>query len=137
MNKRKVHIFIHCFVDQLFPGTAFNMIKLLEKANCEDIYNTNQTCCGQPAYNAGFIPEAKTVAGKFLNDFKEAECVVSPSASCTGFVRNYIPKLFESNKIQAVKMGNKTFEFTEFLTEELGITDFGASFPAKVTYHDS
>src|SRR5690606_32422899 len=123
MNKRKVHIFIPCFVDQLFPGTAFNMIKVLEKANCEVIYNTNQTCCGQPAFNAGFIPEAKSVAAKYLNDFKDASCIVSPSASCTGFIRNYIPKLISESDQSSVEISRKTFEFTEFLTEELGITD--------------
>ena len=55
----KVQIFIPCFVDQLYPQTAFNMVKVLEKAGCEVQYNPNQTCCGQPAFNAGFLDEAR------------------------------------------------------------------------------
>ena len=84
-----VQLFIPCFVDQLFPATAFNMIKVLEKAGCTVTYNTSQTCCGQPAFNAGFWDEAKSVCSKFLKDFSGSEYIVSPSASCAGFVRNY------------------------------------------------
>jgi len=67
----KVQLFIPCFVDQLYPQTAFNMVKVLEKACCDVEYNTNQTCCGQPAYNAGFWDDAKKVAEKFIKDFSE------------------------------------------------------------------
>src|SRR6187401_2779266 len=100
----RVQLFIPCFVDQLFPETAFNMVKVLEKACCEVEYNTNQTCCGQPAFNAGFTNECKSVATKFLKDFvskdsygDNADYIVSPSASCTGFVRNYYPKVFDNS----------------------------------------
>ena len=65
----KVQLFIPCFVDQLYPQTAFNMVKVLEKACCDVVYNTNQTCCGQPAFNAGFWEEAKTVASKVFERF--------------------------------------------------------------------
>ena len=64
-----VHIFIPCFIDQLYPNVAFSMIKILEKVGCNVIYNPNQTCCGQPAFNAGFRGEAKEVCTKFLDDF--------------------------------------------------------------------
>lgn len=135
----KVQLFIPCFVDQLYPSTAFNMIKVLEKAGCEVAYNTNQTCCGQPAFNAGFTSECKSVAAKFVKDFEGSDYVVSPSASCTGFVRNYQPKLFENTAVQASvrDLASRSFEFTEFLTEVLKIEKFEAVFPAKVTYHDS
>ena len=83
-----VELFIPCFIDQLYPQTAFNTIKILEKAGCKVVYNTEQTCCGQPAYNAGLWEEAKIVGGKFLNDFSETNYIVSPSASCTGMVKN-------------------------------------------------
>ncbi|HEY5393602.1 MAG TPA: (Fe-S)-binding protein, partial [Hanamia sp.] len=83
----KVQIFIPCFIDQLYPETAFNMVKVLEKACCDVEYNTNQTCCGQPAFNAGFYDEAKKVASKFIADFDTVDYVVAPSASCVGFVR--------------------------------------------------
>ena len=135
----KVQLFIPCFVDQLYPATAFNMVKVLEKAGCEVSYNTNQTCCGQPAFNAGFWDDARDVANKFLKDFDTPDYIVGPSASCVGFVRNYYPKLFENGSAHhAVKeLGKKTFEFTEFLTDVLKIEDYGAELNIKATYHDS
>lgn len=135
----KVQLFIPCFVDQLFPETAFNMVKLLEKAACEVAYNPNQTCCGQPAFNAGFTNECRSVASKFVEDFDNADYIVSPSASCTGFVRNYLPKLFDNSATHntATNLGKRMYEFTEFLTDILKIEKFGAVLQAKATYHDS
>ena len=134
-----VQLFIPCFVDQLYPQTAFNMVKVLEKAGCKVSYNTNQTCCGQPAFNAGFCDESKSVAEKFLNDFDNSDYVVAPSASCVGFIRNYYPGLFENsmqqNKIK--NLGKRTFEFSEFLVDILKVEYFGATFNEKITYHDS
>jgi L-lactate dehydrogenase complex protein LldE len=134
-----VQLFVPCFIDQLYPEVAFNTIKVLEKAGCEVKYNTNQTCCGQPAFNAGFWGESKDVCTKFVQDFDTADYIVSPSASCTGFVRNNFGKLFENNAFQspAKKVANQIFELSEFLVKVLNITDFGAVFNAKVTYHDS
>src|SRR5690606_33216974 len=83
-----VELFIPCFIDQLFPETAFHTVKVLEKAGCKVAYNPEQTCCGQPAYNAGFWDEAKKVGTKFLHDFPDDRVIVSPSASCTGMVKN-------------------------------------------------
>ena len=115
------------------------MVKVLEKAGCNVLYNTNQTCCGQPAFNAGFCNESRAVAQKFLNDFDIADFIVAPSASCVGFVRNYYPDLFTNsvhqNKIR--NLGKRTFEFSEFLIDILKMEDFGASFFGKITYHDS
>ena len=135
----KVQLFIPCFVDQLYPQTAFNMVKVLEKATCEVLYNTNQTCCGQPAFNAGFWDESRQVCSKFLKDFDGADYIVAPSASCVGFVRNYYPKLFENSAShnQVKEMGKRIFEFSEFLTDILKIENYGATMNAKATYHDS
>ena len=107
----KVQLFIPCFVDQLYPQTAFNMIKVLRKAGCEVTYNTNQTCCGQPAFNAGFWDEAKSVCYKFLKDFDTADYIVAPSASCVGFVKNYFSKLFDDPAIlsQVENTGKRIF----------------------------
>ena len=91
-----VQLFIPCFVDQLYPQTAFSMIKVLEKTGCTVTYNTKQTCCGQPAFNAGFWDEAKAVCGKFVKDFKGSDYIVAPSASCVGFVKNYYNKLLDN-----------------------------------------
>ncbi len=135
----KVQLFIPCFVDQLYPQTAFNMVKVLEKGCCDVEYNTNQTCCGQAAFNAGFWDEAKSVASKFIKDFDSPDYIVAPSASCVGFVRNYYTRLFEnSSQHNLVKnLTARTFEFTEFLTKVLKIENYGAQLNVKATYHDS
>ena len=135
----KVQLFIPCFVDQLYPTTAFNMVKVLEKAGCQVEYNTNQTCCGQPAFNAGFCNESKAVAEKFIKDFDNADYVVAPSASCVGFVRNYYKTLFDDDAIiEKIKdLSKRTFEFSEFLIDVVKVENFGASLNAKATYHDS
>ena len=134
-----VQLFVPCFIDQLYPQVAFNTIKVLEKAGCEVKYNTNQTCCGQPAFNAGFWGESKDICTKFVQDFDTADYIVSPSASCTGFVRNNYGKIFENNAFQspAKKVTNQIFELSEFLVNVLNYTDFKAEFNAKITYHDS
>ncbi len=134
-----VHIFIPCFVDQLYPQVAFNMVKVLERVGCNVIYNPNQTCCGQPAFNAGYWQESKDVCNKFISDFNTAEYVVAPSASCVGFIRNYYPKVFDkaSNSKEANAIGKKVFEFSDFLVNVLKVEDVNASFNGKATYHDS
>lgn len=115
------------------------MVKLLEKAGCTVSYNTAQTCCGQPAFNAGFWNDAKSVCSKFLKDFKGSDCIVSPSASCVGFIRNYYGKLFENSSLHhdVQDMGKRIFELSEFLVNILKYDDFGASLNGKATYHDS
>ena len=134
-----VHLFIPCFIDQLYPNVGFSMIKILEKVGCKVIYNPNQTCCGQPAFNAGFRGEAKEVCVKFLDDFKEATHIVAPSASCIGFVKNYMPELFSNtaqlSRVQRLK--ERSFELSDFLVNVLKIEDLGATFEHTVTYHDS
>jgi L-lactate dehydrogenase complex protein LldE len=134
-----IQLFIPCFVDQLYPDTAFNMIRVLEKAGCSVQYNEEQTCCGQPAFNAGFREDAKEVCIKFLKDFSGTDYIVSPSASCTGFVRNYYPEFFvDSSFNKEVKMlGKRLFEFSEFLVNVMHYENLEASFPGKATYHDS
>jgi len=115
------------------------MVKVLEKLGCELHYNTQQTCCGQPAYNAGYQKEARAVGRKFLHDYESTSYIVTPGGSCAGFVRNYYGKLFENsaehnlcNEIQA-----KTYEFTEFIVDILGKQDVGAKFSGKAAYHDA
>jgi L-lactate dehydrogenase complex protein LldE len=135
----KVQLFIPCFVDQVYPQTAWNMVKVLEKAGCEVNYNPNQTCCGQPAYNAGFRDESREVCVKFLQDFQGLDYVVAPSASCVGFVRNYYPSLFDNSSYhnEVRNLQKRIFEFSEFLVNVLKVQDLGASLKGKATYHDS
>lgn len=135
----KVQIFIPCFIDQLYPSVAFNMVKVLRKAGCVVTYNTSQTCCGQPAFNAGFWRESKDVCAKFINDFSGDAYVVAPSASCVGFVKNYYSKLFDNSSLHndVKHLAEKTFEFSDFLINILKVEDFGATLPGLATYHDS
>ena len=135
----KVQIFIPCFVDQLYPQTAFNMVKVLEKAGCTVTYNESQTCCGQPAFNAGFWDDARAVCNKFLQDFEPGKVIVAPSASCVGFVRNYYQKLFDNSSVhnEVKAISQNIFELSDFLVNHLKISDFGASLKGKATYHDS
>jgi len=135
----EVDVFIPCFVDQFYPETAWNMIKVLEKCNCKVFYNEKQTCCGQPAYNAGYKNEAIKVARKFLKDFSGKRYIVVPSGSCVGMIRGSYVGLFDNSaqRTHYRQIQAKTFEFTEFLTKVLKIDDVGAEFNAKVTYHDS
>lgn len=135
----KVQLFIPCFVDQLYPEIGLYMAKVLEKAGCSVSYNPNQTCCGQPAFNAGFWEDAKEVCEKFLKDFEGSSYIVAPSASCVGFVRNYYKKLFtdENQVLQVQEINNRLFEFTEFLVTVLKVEDVGASLEVAATYHDS
>ncbi|MCX8473237.1 MAG: (Fe-S)-binding protein [Sediminibacterium sp.] len=128
---KKVHLFVPCYVDQLFPEVAIHSYQLLEKLGCQVFYNPEQTCCGQPAFNAGFVQEASEVYKKFWFDFKEADYIVSPSSSCVGFVNNYGPQIADF-------FGNrKIYELTQFIQEVLKVEQIPAKFKAKLAYHSS
>jgi L-lactate dehydrogenase complex protein LldE len=135
-----VDAFIPCFIDQFFPETAKNFIEVLEQAGCAVNYNPEQTCCGQPAFNSGYWKEAGTIAKKFLADFDSAEKIIAPSASCTGFIKNYYSSIFEedeSNLEKSNRISKRVFELTDFLVNHLKKVEFGAVFNHRVTFHDS
>ena len=134
-----VDIFIPCFIDQMFPETGMNMVKILEKFGVEVNYNDNQTCCGQMAFNSGFWDEAKELGEKFINDFPNSRPIVSPSASCTGYVKNYYGKLFFNTglHLEYKRLQKNMYEFTDFMVNVLKVEDTGATFDHTVTYHDS
>ncbi len=134
-----VHVFIPCFIDQLYPTAGFNTIKVLEKAGCNVTYNPDQTCCGQPAFNAGYWGESREVCNKFINDFSGAEHIVVPSASCAGFIKNYYSKIYDnaSNQKDTKGFQEKVYELSDFLVNILKVEDLGAQFEGVATYHDS
>jgi len=135
----QVQLFIPCFVDQLYPQTGMNMVKVLEKLGCSVTYNHKQTCCGQPAFNAGYRDQARSVARKFLHDFDGQGYIVGPTGSCTGYIRNFYDKLFENSSehnLCNTVQGN-VFEFSEFITQILKKEDVGAMLNGKATYHDA
>lgn len=126
-------------MDQIYPETGFSTVKILEKLGIKVHYNPEQTCCGQPAYNGGHWDAARDVAEKFLGDFNTGRTVVSPSASCTGMIRSGFNHLFENTSLHNAcrQLQRQSYELTEFLVDVLGVTDLGARFPHKVTFHDS
>ncbi len=127
-------------MDQLSPETAWNTVKVLEKAGCIVSYDPEQTCCGQPAFNAGFWDDAKDVGIKFLKGFsEESGVIITPSASCTGMVKNYYNDLFTNttlhNRCRAIQ-GN-IYELSDFLINILQFDYFGAELEGRAVYHDS
>lgn len=136
----RVSLFVTCLVDQIFPHVGEATVELLRRVGVEVDFPEEQTCCGQPAFNDGFWPQAREVARQFLRAFSDSEMIVSPSGSCVTMVREYYPLLFrEDPKLhgRAQEIGKRTYELSEFLVRVLGVEDVGASFRRKVTYHAS
>ena len=136
---RKVSLFVPCFVDQLQPEVAVDTVRVLRRVGYEVSFPQDQTCCGQPGFNTGYWNEARPCAERFLRVFKDAETIVCPSGSCTTMVRIFYPELLSSGSLhdEAVAVGRRTFELSEFLVKVAGVTDVGATFPHTVTYHAS
>lgn len=134
-----VDIFIPCFIDQIYPETGMNMVRILEKFGVKVHYNSNQTCCGQMTFNAGFREEARELGEKFISDFPNDRPVVAPSASCVGYVRNYYGKLFFNTglHLEYKRLQKNIIEFSDFMVNVLKVEDTGATFEHRVTYHDS
>ena len=135
----KVSLFITCLSDAIYPRVGEAMVRLLAKYGVQLDFPTVQTCCGQPAFNSGYWKEARETAATILEAFEDCDFVISPSGSCTGMIHHY-PKLFENDPVmleKAIQLQSKSYEFSQFLVQVLGVTDVGATFPHKVTYHPS
>ncbi|QTH45157.1 (Fe-S)-binding protein [Cohnella sp. LGH] len=135
----KVSLFITCLSDAIFPRVGEAMIRLLARYGVTLEFPPVQTCCGQPAFNSGYWNEARTTARTIIEAFEDSDFVIAPSGSCTGMIHHY-PKLFENDPSMldsALALQSKTYEFTQFLVNVLGVTDVGATFRHKVTYHPS
>src|SRR5882762_5262442 len=134
----KVTLFIPCFVDLMFPKVGISMVQILEKLGHTVECPEQLACCGQPAFNSGYWDEARTVAVKVLEELNGAEVVVIASGSCGAMLKVFYPELFAGtpHADAAGKLAKKCFEFSDFLVTKLGVTDLGARFPAKVTFHD-
>jgi L-lactate dehydrogenase complex protein LldE len=140
MSRTRVALFVTCLGDQFFPQVGECAVKVLRGLDVEVTFNPAQTCCGQPAFNTGYRDEARAVASKVLNLFDDADYVVCPSGSCTSMVRVFYPELFAADAERLRKcrqLRDRLFEFSEFLVNILKVEDVGASFPHRVTYHDS
>ncbi len=135
----KVSLFITCISDAMFPKVGEAMARLLARQGIELHFPQVQTCCGQPAFNSGYWKEARETAKTIIEAFEDSDFVIAPSGSCTGMIHHY-PKLFENDPVlleKSKKLQEKSYEFTQFLVQVLGVSDMGASFPHKVTYHPS
>ena len=139
MNKT-VTLFIQCLVDGIYPEAGEAMVKIFRKLGIDLNCPTMQTCCGQPAFNAGYRREAGVAAKRFIDIFETAQVIVCPSGSCVTMVRHHYPQLFEDNDPwlqRARQVAAKTYELTEYLVDVLGVQDVGARYDGKITYHDS
>lgn len=135
----KVSLFITCLSDAIYPRVGEAMVRLLARCGVRLEFPAVQTCCGQPAFNSGYWEESREAARTILKAFEDSDFVISPSGSCTGMIHHY-PKLFENDPVmleKARELQAKSYEFTQFLVQVLGVTDVGATFPHKVTYHPS
>jgi L-lactate dehydrogenase complex protein LldE len=138
---KPVSLFVTCIVDMIYPGTGISVVQILEHLGVDVRFPMAQTCCGQPAYNAGFQGDAKAVAKQFLTAFADAQVIVSPSGSCASMVAHYYPELFKDDpewRDRATWAASIMWEFTEYLVDGLGITDLGLAMPpTKIAFHDA
>jgi len=134
-----VSLFIPCLVDQIYPEIGIDMAKCLDYFGYQIVYDRQQTCCGQPAFNAGHRDEARKVATKFIDVFKSSDVIVCPSGSCTAMVKNYYPLLFSDHSLldTVQELGTKVFEFSEFLISENLVQKIQGSYSGKVGFHNS
>jgi L-lactate dehydrogenase complex protein LldE len=139
--KPTVQLFITCIVDTLYPEVGEAVVKVLRRAGAQVEFPPGQTCCGQPAFNAGMRPEAREMAKKTIEAFENAPgMVVLPSGSCTAMVRHGYIELFREETDwlrRAQALAERTFEFSQYLVDVLGVEDLGAQYAGKLTYHAS
>jgi L-lactate dehydrogenase complex protein LldE len=127
-------------VDIFLPHIGEATYKLLKRLGISPLYHENQTCCGQPVFNAGRDDEASRLAKRFIEIFENDEIIVCPSGSCVLMVKKHYPELLEDQGEwfrRAASLSNRVFELSQFIVDVLGIEDVGASFKGKVAYHES
>lgn len=136
-----IQLFVTCLVDTLYPQMGEAVVAVLRRAGVRVEFPSGQTCCGQPAFNAGLRETARPVAEHIIRVFEATSGpVVVPSGSCTGMIRHGYPELFANDPDwlpRARALAERTYEFTEFLVDVLGVTDFGARYDGRLTYHSS
>ena len=136
----RVCLFITCFNDTLFPQTGRAAVAVLERLGHQVAFDPLQTCCGQMHSNSGYPREALTLVRRFVEVFRDVERIVVPSTSCATTIRTQYPRLAAGDAAllrEVTEIAPRVFEFSEFLTGELGLQDVGAYYPHRVTYHAS
>jgi len=137
----KVSLFVTCLVDQLWTSVGVSSVEVLRRVGCEVEFDKRQTCCAQPAFNTGYLDEARPVARRFIEIFEssKADVIVSPSGSCTAMVHHYT-QLFAGDPEwlpRAQAIAAKTYELSSFLVRVLKVEDVGASWQGRLTWHDA
>jgi L-lactate dehydrogenase complex protein LldE len=137
----KVSLFVTCLVDQLWTSVGTSSVEVLRRVGCEVEFDQRQTCCAQPAYNTGYLKEARHVAQRFISIFEEskADAIVLPSGSCTAMVHHF-PQLFAHDPEwlpRARAVAAKTHELSSFLIRVLKVEDVGAKWEGRLTWHDA
>jgi L-lactate dehydrogenase complex protein LldE len=137
----KVAFFVTCLVDQLFPNIGVSAVKVLRQAGCEVVFDDRQTCCGQPAFNTGYRKQARKFAERFITIFEDsdAEAIVAPSGSCVAMVKHFHELFPDATEMRerAERIAGKTYEFSAFLVNVLGLKDVNSQFIGRVTCHDA
>jgi L-lactate dehydrogenase complex protein LldE len=139
MRPAKVNLFVTCLADQIFPQVGIACVTVLERLGIAVGFPRDQTCCGQPAFNSGFTAEARPLVERLLRIFPSDVPVVVPSGSCTSMIRRFARDLFPDGtpeRAQLERLVPNVFEFSEFLVDVLGLSDVGARWSGRVTYHD-
>ncbi len=131
----KVGLFIPCYINQLYPKVGIATLELLEKLGVEVDYPSGQTCCGQPLGNSGYEQDSIGACQIFVKNFATYDYIVGPSGSCVYHVKKHFDILEQTADV--IKVRNNTYELCQFITQVLGITNLGASFPFKVGLHKS
>ena len=133
-----ITLFIPCFMDALYPRAGISMVEILERLGHHVVCPEEIACCGQPPFNSGYWEEARTIAAPVLEKLKNAEAVVIGSGSCGAMVKKFYSELLKDTPHAelAKQVAARTWEFSDFLVSKLGVTDLGAKFPHKVTFHD-
>jgi len=137
---KDVSLFIPCTVDLFLPHIGEATVSLLRRAGVNPIYHEEQTCCGQPAINAGYVKEAIKAAKHFIGIFEKDEVIVSPSGSCVVMVKDHYPELLAGEpewRRRAETLATRIFELSQYLVDVLKVEDVGAAFEGKVAYHES
>lgn len=135
-----VSLFIPCTVDLFLPHVGEATVSLLRRLGVNPIYHREQTCCGQPAINAGYRQQAKKAAKHFIQVFEDDERVISPSGSCVGMVKVHYPELLADEpqwRRRAEELSLRVYELSQYLVDILKVENVGASFEGKVAYHES
>lgn len=137
----KIQLFVTCLVDAVHPEIGEAMVAVLESLGMSIKFPSGQTCCGQPGYNAGYLRETRPVVLRFLDVFAPTEgVIVTPSGSCAAMIQHGFPELLRDdppNLARAKSIAKRTYELSQFLVHVLGVTNVGAQFDGKLTYHPS